>query len=182
MLLADSQASSSAAQEYAERGRQSINRGEVKTAEAELRQAVELAPQDPEVLAMLGVVLGMQQKLQESDTYLEKALRLNPGDSATRRNLAWHQFQLGQVQPSKANLARGLREKPGDGAATLVLGMVLEELKDYRAALRLLESVPDQVRQRPESMAAMARAYYYTGQPQKEREILQELERHPAGP
>lgn len=171
-----------AAEEHAERARQSMGRGQLKTAETELRQAIELAPQEGEYLGLLGIVLGMQQKLQESDIYLEKALRLNPGDSASRRNLAWNQFQLGQLQPAKTNLERVLKEKPHDAAATLVLGMVHEELRDYPTALQLLESVPDQVRERAESMAALARSYYYTGCAQKAYEVLKELQRRLAKP
>ena len=171
-----------AALEHAERGRQAIGRGEVKTAEAELREAVRLAPQDVGYLALLGVVLGMQQKLQESDTYLEKALRLDPADSATRRNLGWNQFQLGELQSAKTNLERVLKQKPDDAQATLVLGMVEEELKDYRTAVRLLGTIPDQVRQRPESLAALARAYYYTGKQEQARETFKELQFHSAGP
>src|SRR5439155_26937138 len=48
-------------------------------------------------------------------------------------------------------------------------------------AVRLLASVPDQVRQRPESLAALARAYYQTHRPQQARETLRELERSSAG-
>lgn len=173
---------SAAAQQHAERGRQSMGRGELKIAEAELRQAVELAPKEGEYAGLLGIVLGMQQKLQESDIYLEKALRLDPGDSATRRNLGWNQFQLGQLQPAKTNLERVLQEKPHDAAATLVLGMIHEELRDYDTALRLLESVPDQVRERPESMVALARSYYYMGREQKAREALKALQLRPGKP
>jgi tetratricopeptide (TPR) repeat protein len=168
------------AQDHAERGRQAIARGEVKAAEAELREAVRLAPQDAEYLALLGVVLGMQHKLQESDGYLEKALRFDPADAATRRNLAWNQFQLGRLAPARTNLERVLKQKPGDPQATLVLGMVEEERKDYPRAVHLLESVPDEVRQRPESIAALARAYYHSGNPVKARETLRELQSHPA--
>src|SRR5215471_8879780 len=167
---------------HSAQGRQALARGDAKAAEAEFRQAVLLAPEDPEFLALLGVVLGMQRKIQESDDYLEKALRLDPGDSATRRNLGWNQFQLGQLAPAKANLERVVKQKPGDTQALLVLGMVHEELKDYRAAVRVLESVPEQVRQRPESMAALARAYYYTGRQENAREVLKKLQLHPAGP
>jgi tetratricopeptide (TPR) repeat protein len=170
------------AQAYAERARQCLGRGDAKGAEAELRQAIELAPDNAEYLALLGVALGTEQRLQESDTYFEKALRLNPGDSATRRNLAWNQFELGDLKPAKTNLERVLKQKPDDAAATLLLGMVDEELRDYPSAVRLLESVPDEVRQRPESMAALARAYHYTGRHEKAREILKALERHPGGP
>jgi tetratricopeptide (TPR) repeat protein len=179
MLLA---APEDTAQDHAERGRQAVARGEVNAAEADLRQAVSLAPQDAEYLALLGVVLGMQHKLQESDAYLEKALRLDPADFASRRNLGWNQFQLGQLAAAKTNLERVVKQQPGDAQAILVLGMVHEELKDYRAAVRLLESVSEQVRERPESMAALARAYYYLGLSEKARETLKQLQLHPQGP
>ena len=175
-------ATADTAREHAERGREAIARGETKTAESELRQAVQLAPREAEFLALLGVALGIEQKLQESDAYLEKALGIDPTDTATRRNLAWNQFQLGQLTPAKSNLERVLKQKPGDHQATLILGMVDEELKDYRAASRLLESVPDQVRQRPESMAALARAYYHVDRAEKAAETLQELTHPSYGP
>jgi tetratricopeptide (TPR) repeat protein len=172
----------STVQEHAEQGRELLEHGDLPAAERELRSAVELSPDDAEVLGLLGVVLGTQQKLQEADTYLERALRIDPSDSATRRNLAWNQFELGQLTQAKANLTQVLKEKPHDSAAILVLGMVEEELQQYAGALKLLASVPEQVRQRPESLAALARAYYYTGQPRKSHEVLKELPLHPAGP
>ena len=116
-----------AAEEHAEQGRQLLERGDLAAAERELRKAVEMSPEDPEVLGLLGVALGMQQKLQEADGYLEKALHLDPTDSATRRNLAWNQFELGQLAQAKANLARVLNEKPHDSTAILLMGMVEEE-------------------------------------------------------
>lgn len=171
-----------AAREHAGRGREAISRGEAKVAETELRQAVRLSPQEPGYLALLGIALGMQNQLRESDEYLEKALQLDPSDIATRRNLAWNQFQLGQLVPAKTNFLRVLKEKPADRQATLVLGMVDEELKDYASAVRLLESVPSEVQERAESVAALARAYYYLGNRTKARETLQLLLDHSYGP
>ncbi len=164
-----------AAQAHATKGRELLARGDPTAAEQELRQAVKLAPDDAEFLALLGVALGMQRKLQDSDVYLEKALRLDPADTVTRRNLAWNEFDLGELSKAKANLARLLKEKPQDPTAILLLGMVDEEAHDYASAVKLLASVPDQVRQRPESLAALARAYYYSGEPAKSREVLKEL-------
>jgi Flp pilus assembly protein TadD len=66
--------------------------------------------------------------------------------------------------------------------ATLLMGMIEEELRQYETAVRRLESVPEQVRQRPESVAALARAYYYTGRPKRSREILQQLQPQSAEP
>jgi tetratricopeptide (TPR) repeat protein len=163
------------AQTHAAKGKELLTRGELAAAERELRQAVGKAPDDSESLALLGVAMGMQHKLQDSDIYLEKALHLDPADSVTRRNLAWNQFELGELQPAKANLDRLLRERPNDATAVLLMGMIEEESQHFEKALKLLLSVPEQVRQRPESLAALARAYYYTAQQPKSHEILKEL-------
>jgi len=170
------------AREHADRGRELISRGELAPAEQELRKAVALAPNNPEFLGLLGVVLGMQRKLAESDVYLEKALRLDPADSATRRNLAWNQFELGQLGPAKVNLERILNERPHDAAATLLMGMEEEEVRHYASAVKLLESVPEQVHERPESVAALARAYANTGRPGQARETLKTLPQQSAPP
>lgn len=135
-----------------------------------------MAPNEAEFLAMLGVALGMQRKLQDSDVYLEKALRLDPADSVTRRNLAWNQFDLGELASAKANLETVLKERPHDATAILLLGMVEEESQQFARAVKLLASVPEQARQRPESLAALARAYHYSGQQSKSREALKELQ------
>ncbi len=163
------------AQAHGAKGRELLARGDLPGAERELRQAVAMNPEDAEFLGLLGVALGMQRKLQDSDVYLEKALRFDPSDSVTRRNLAWNQFDLGELSLAKTNLARVLKEKPRDATAILLMGMVEEELKQFANAVKLLASVPEQVRERPESLAALARAYYYSGQQSKSREVLKEL-------
>lgn len=78
--------------------------------------------------------------------------------------------------------AAGTQTESGDVQGTLLLGMVKEELKDYAMAVRLLESAPDEVRKRPESLAALARAYYDTGRQEMARKTLRELPRPSAGP
>ena len=170
------------AQEHTERGMQLAQSGVLKGAEAELRRAVELAPRDEPALSALGAILGMEQHLEESNVYLERALAIDPADFAACRNLGSNQFQLGQLKPAKENLERALRQKPADKTATLLLGMVEEELQNYKRAVDLLESVPDQVREQPQSIVALARAYYRTGQPDNARAALQVLDGHPAGP
>ncbi len=166
---------SAQAQAHAEKGLRLIQEGDLTGAEAELRLAVQLDPENPVHLGSLGAVLGMEKKLEESDVYLERALRLDPADWKTRRNLASNQYQLGQLQPAKDNLERVLKAVPGDSTTCLLLGMVAEESKDYAAAVNWLASVPDQVRQRPESIVALARSYYNVGQRDKARQALNDL-------
>jgi Flp pilus assembly protein TadD len=172
LALAQLPGESEEAQSYADRGTHLLQTGDLAGAEAELRQAVQKAPTDPAFLGTLGAILGMEHKLAESNVFLEKALSVDPLSAQTRRNLASNQFQLGDLIPARKNLQLLLKNDPADKTSILLLGMVDEELKDYSSAMRLLSSVPDQMVQRPQSISALARAYYNTGQPQKARETL----------
>jgi tetratricopeptide (TPR) repeat protein len=109
-------------------------------------------------------------------------VELAPHNLSFRRNLAANQWELGKLQESKAQLEVVLKSSAGDERALLLLGMVMERLKNYAKAAELLESVPGLVKQRPESLGALVRAYYQTGQKQKARQTLEILREHPAGP
>lgn len=173
--------SASEAQVRAEKALKMAEKGDLHGAEAELRGAVESVPDDAFCLASLGSILGMEQKLEESNFYLEKALKVDPSDTASRRNLASNQYQLGQLKPAKENLERVLKVRPHDSTTLLLLGMVSEELKDYAGAIRYLSSVPELVRERSNSIVALAKAYYATGQQGLARQTLETLQGHPSG-
>ena len=87
-MLADVSQEAATPKQHTERGTAFAQKGDLKSAELELRQALELAPHDPVALSTLGAILGMQHKLEESNVYLDQALKINPKDLGTRRNLA----------------------------------------------------------------------------------------------
>jgi tetratricopeptide (TPR) repeat protein len=169
------------AETYADRGLQLAQEGNLAAAEIELRQASKLAPNNAEILASFGTVLAMQKKLEESTTVFSQALKLAPGDITIRRYLAANLWQLRRFPQAKANLEILLKQKPDDQQARLLLGMVSENTRDYATAARMLSSVPEQVKQQPESIAALARSYYHLGDTQKARVSLFQLSIHPAG-
>jgi tetratricopeptide (TPR) repeat protein len=173
--LAVSQEEASLAKGHAERGMQLAQTGDLKKAEAELRRAVELAPNEPRHLADLGGVLVMQHRLEEANTCFERSLKLDPNNLDIRRNLGANRWQLGDLEGAQKSLEGVLRVKPGDKPTILLLGMVAENRKDYVGAARLLESVPELVVQRSESVAALARSYYNTQQREKARKTLKGL-------
>jgi tetratricopeptide (TPR) repeat protein len=177
----DAHAQSATAEQHAQQASTLVGRGELERAEVELRQAVALAPNNAEYFSTLGSVLGMRKKLDESSRCFEKALQLNPGDWATRRNLASNQFQEGKLDPARRNLETVLRANTEDKTAVLLSGMVAEELGDYSTAIRRLASVPDLVHERPQSIAALARAYYRTGAKESARGALAAMDRAQVG-
>jgi Tfp pilus assembly protein PilF len=145
---------------HAEQGLEFARSGKLERAEAELRQAAELAPANPEVLADLGTVLAQQNKLGESTQLFRRVLQISPNNLTVRRYLAANLWQLHLYREAKENLNIILHRQPDDKGARLLLGMVSENMGDYTAAARLLGSVPDEVRKQPESIAALARSYY----------------------
>ena len=169
------------AEAHANLGLQLAQQGDLVHAQDELRQAAELAPDNAEILASLGTVLAMQKKLEESSNVFKQALKISPHDSTVRRYLAANLWQMQRYSESKQNLEILLKESPGDEAARLLMGMVSENMKDYATAARMLSSVPEQVRQQPESIAALARSYYHLGQTTNARIALASLSGHPAG-
>ncbi len=170
------------AEAHAERGVEFARQGKLDSAEAELRQAAKLAPADPEVLTTLGTVLALQKKLEESSEIFRKALQIRPNDLTTRRYLAANLWQLHLYREAKEDLQVILKNKPNDKGAELLLGMVSENMGDYATAAKMLGSVPDEVQQQPESIAALARSYYHLRQTEKARATLAQLAAHPAGP
>jgi tetratricopeptide (TPR) repeat protein len=167
--------SASPAQEHAERGLEFAQRGDLKSAEAELRKAVELAPNDAALLTSLGGILGMEGDLPQANVYLAKAVKLNPQDAAPRRNLAANQWQLGKLKEAHENLERLLRGNPQDKVATFLLGMVSEKEKDYARSARLLLSVPEIMERQPDGWAALASACYHTNRREEARGALEQL-------
>lgn len=166
------------AQQHVDRATILLRQGQLKGAEAEARQAVKLSPHSPAYLALLGAVLGMEQKLPESTAYLEKAVSLDPEDVRSRRNLASNEFQMGDFRTARGNLQQVLRAEPGEPTSVLLLGMVDEELKDYTQAVRLLSSVPQEVQKHPKAQVALARCYYHAGHRQGAQQVLEALENH----
>jgi tetratricopeptide (TPR) repeat protein len=169
------------AQEHADRGMSLAARNDLKAAEAEFRQAVELSPNYLPFLANLGSILGAEHKLEESTLYLQRALKLDPDNIAVRRDLASNQWQTGHLPEAQQNLERILKEKPGEPRTILLLGMVLEAREDYADAARSFESVRGLVKEQPESIAALARAYYHIGEKERALRTLNDLLDHPSG-
>ncbi len=170
------------AEAHADKASQFSQAGDLADAEVELRRAVQLAPDNPDFLANLGTVLAMERKLDDSTKVFERALKLDPNDLTVRRYLAANLWQVHRYGEAKQNLELILKEKPDDKPTRLLFGMVSENMKDYATAVRMLASVPAQVRERPESMAALARSYYHLDAKEKARTTLGELLTHPAGP
>jgi Flp pilus assembly protein TadD len=149
-------AQTSASAEHASRAAQLVQAGDLKGAEGEMRQAVELSPKEPEYHARLGVILGMQRRPQAAAECFESALTLDPENLGVRRNLATTQWQMGHLAPAQENLELILKADPQDAQTLLLLSMVLIDARRYAAALAVAQ-------QAAEAMPSSYRAYSAKG-------------------
>jgi len=169
------------AEAHAEKGLQLAQTGNLQLAEEELRKAVAMAPASAVFLSNLGTILAMENKLEESTTFFQNALKRNPADLKARGYLAANLWQLHRYAEAKEQLLILLKAKPGDKQALLLLGMVSENTGDYATATKMLSMVPELVRGHPESIGALARSYYRIGEREKAKAWIEKLKSHPGG-
>lgn len=165
------------AREHVDRGYSLAKNGDFARAELELREAVKLAPKDPVALAVLGMVLSQGANPEEANTYLERALALDPKDTGTRYNLAFNQFRLGRMTAARANLEQILREKADHAQAAALLEKVKGQagyaaaLEQYRAgrfaeSQAALEALP-RTSTDPQALALLAWCHHRQGRPEQ---------------
>lgn len=86
-----------------------------ETAEADLRKALELAPDEASVLNYLGYsLIDMNQKLDEAIGMVKKAVEAKPNDGYIVDSLGWAYFQLREFDEAVVQLERAVDLRAGD--------------------------------------------------------------------
>ncbi len=105
-------------------------------------EVLALAPDNPEALALKGVLLNGREEYESARVLLEKALSLNPSLGMAYCNLAASLRELGRLEESEAVIERGLRVDPKnfrlhyERAQTFAYGMKIRE-----SILEVIESI-----------------------------------------
>ncbi|RKF14625.1 tetratricopeptide repeat protein [Roseovarius spongiae] len=95
-------------------------------AEADFRQALELNPDQPQVLNYLGYSLVEQHaKLDEALEMIERAVELNPGSGYIVDSLGWALYRLGRYEEAIGHMERAAELMPVDPVVNDHLGDVL---------------------------------------------------------
>ncbi len=112
---------------------------------AALRRAVELAPNEPEALNLLGYTLADRgESLEEAERLLKRARQLAPGSGAVVDSYAWAKFRLGKYEEAVFLLENAVELSPNSpvitdhlGDAYWRVGRKLEATFEWRRALDL---------------------------------------------
>ena len=114
-------------------------------AEADLKRALELSPDESPVLNYLGYTwVDQSQNLKTAMDYIRKAVKLKPDDGYYIDSLGWAYYRLGNIQSAVEHLERAVELKPDDpvindhlGDAYWRIGRKLEAKYQWQQSLTL---------------------------------------------
>jgi tetratricopeptide (TPR) repeat protein len=129
-------------------------------AEADLKRALELRPDQPELLNYLGYAwIERRHQVPQALKMIEKAIAADPDNGAYIDSLGWAYFQLGDYKTALQHIERAVQLMPGDPEVNDHLGDVYwrlgrrdEARYKWRAALTL--EPPPEVKSRAEAKLA----------------------------
>jgi tetratricopeptide (TPR) repeat protein len=152
-----------------------LNAGPLRNKEKALayaKKARELAPEDPQIAALLGKVAYDSGNFAWSYNLLQEAARLRQNDPALLSDLAWSAYSLGRVNEARDAMQKALTNKPdpahaADAQKFLALIALSENPKDLVAAEAEIQK---ELQSNPEFVPAlMAQAVLDTKQGQIKR-------------
>jgi tetratricopeptide (TPR) repeat protein len=140
----------------ARRGAVALRAGYAGQAVGPLREAVEAAPEDPDLRLQLGAALIAAGRPEEAVSHLHEGLKLRPADPRLHHHLGLARSAAGRDTEALVSLRRAVELHPEYAEAQLDLGQVLRRLGRHEEAGKPLEAA---VRLHPASAPArLARA------------------------
>ena len=149
--------------------------GQLDQAQVALTRARQLAPRDPEIPYLLGVICFEQGSLAQAEGELREALTLRPADQPfTQAQVALARIAAARNDwPSAVDLLqRATQADPHDGAAQLELGRALLATQRLPDAVRAFEQAAKLAPDSAETLTALGAAYNSVGKRKQARETL----------
>lgn len=114
-----------------------------KEGEAELRKAVELAPDDGDALYQLGVARASQGDLNQAIDLTRRALKINPLDANWYRGLAAYLMPAGRLDEARQAVNKAIELEPTALYNHYMLAIVDMLRKDLPAAQKAAQAEPE---------------------------------------
>jgi TolB-like protein/Tfp pilus assembly protein PilF len=147
-------------------------------AERALARAMDLAPNDAEVLLAYGRLLSQLERWEAALEVTERGAALDPLDPSARHQLALVYRGIGRLDDAERELRALLAREPHDVAGRLELGELLMETGRFEAALPELQAA-HRARTSPRATFALANIYLNLSMPNEVRATLRELDYAP---
>ena len=158
--------------DHLQRSVQLLQQGNLASAEAEARLALEDPKSEPVALALQGSIRLQQQDYQEGTEFLESAIRENPDLVGARLNLAQAYAFLGKHARAEALFREALAQAPANANARLGLARLEARKGNHREALDLALPLEEQLRMSPDGLLLLAECYTGAGERAKARGLI----------
>lgn len=121
------------------RASQAIAAKRLSTAESNLRQAIQLAPEAADAQRLMGIVQMMRGDPGKAVGYLRRSAELNPADFNVHMNLGSALFESKDASAGLASMRRACELAPGAAATWYNLGRALQIARQPEEARSMLE-------------------------------------------
>ncbi len=149
---------------YQHRALDAEQAGDPSRAEALLRRAIEMRPDDASLRYNLANHLSRQGRHREAEDAYRHALRLDPGHVSTLVNLGILAAQNGEIDEAKRLFETSIEGQPDHAGALLGLGNIAAAEGRFAAAVRLFERALESDPDRPDAHYALARTLAARGE------------------
>jgi tetratricopeptide (TPR) repeat protein len=157
-----------------------VKEGRLDEAISTFKNGLSSDPQSTVLLNVIGATYSLKGEFDRADDYLLKTLQIDPGFVPARKNLAISYFNLGKYDLAATEFRRLINE-PGDSRsiASLFLGIIAEEKRDFGKSASLLGQSGDIVYEYPQALLSFARSLLELNQAQKADALLNRLQAMP---
>ena len=157
---------------HLERGKQLYAEGAYDKASVELRNVLQINPNNGEAYYYFGLIEEHRQNVQGAFASFLKAAELVPANTEAQTKLARMYLFMGDAQNADSAAAKVLAVHPDDGGALVVKAAVMANKGETKAATELAEQLIARDPRRSDAVALLAGLHQRAGDADKAREVL----------
>jgi tetratricopeptide (TPR) repeat protein len=172
------------AKEEFDKGMQALNENKLDAAEKHLDEAVKLAPGNPDVLYIEGVIYLKRQNWAKAQTVLEKATQIDPNHAQALAALGMAFVDGGKFDQAIEPLERSMKLAAGDWQTHWTLAKAYYHHQQFDSALKMSQqALAESHGAAPEIELLVAQSFTAVGKYEESAQVLRDyLKNHPKDP
>jgi len=158
-----------------------FQQGRLDEAEQNLRSAIAVEPNRPNLLGLLGLVLDAKKEYEHAEPFHQRALSLAPHSAGLWNNFGNHYLAQGNEDQAQSAFLQVLPIEPGHTNANLQLARIALSHNQGAEGLRYLDNLKPSDRADTAVQLLRARCLHSVGQPAPAMAIVDRLEKDAGG-
>ncbi len=170
---------SSSSDVYAE-ATSAFQHGQLDQAEQELRAAISVTPDRPDLLGLLGLVLDAKKEYKQAEPFHQRALQLAPRSAGLWNNFGNHFVATGDYIRARSAFLHVLAVEPSHGNANVQLATITFSEKQPAESLHYLSNLKALDQKDPAVQLLRARCLHMAGKTDAAMSIVDKLQQDPS--